>query len=189
MADGHVSVKEAKGLQKWLDDHIYLRGSYPYDEIDSVILSVLEDGVIDEEEQTMLRCFFEDFFQYSFSKRMKVESQRVKSGLPKEFTLPGVCAVSPEISFDGRVFTFTGVSVKGPRKGLVENVESRGGEFVSDVSSRTEFLVIGAGGNPCWAFSCYGRKVEKAVNFRKKGGNIIIVHESDFWDAVEDHEI
>lgn len=31
-----------------------------------------------------------------------------------------------------------------------------------------------------WAFSCYGRKVEKAVQLRKDGSQVIIVHENDF---------
>lgn len=31
-------------------------------------------------------------------------------------------------------------------------------------------------------------KVEKAVDVRKSGGTILIVHESDFWDAVADNK-
>ena len=29
-------------------------------------------------------------------------------------------------------------------------------------------------------------KVEEAITYRKQGGNIVLVHEFDFWDAVED---
>lgn len=36
---------------------------------------------------------------------------------------------------------------------------------------------------PCWAFSCYGRKVEEAMNMRKQGYKISIVKEIDFIDA------
>jgi len=32
----------------------------------------------------------------------------------------------------------------------------------------------------------YGRKVEKAIQLRKEGHKIILVHENDFWDAIED---
>ncbi|GMA55471.1 hypothetical protein GCM10025857_68280 [Alicyclobacillus contaminans] len=48
----------------------------------------------------------------------------------------------------------------------------------------TDYLVVGDQGNPCWAFSCYGRKVEKAVKLRKQGRRILIIHEVDFWDAL-----
>ena len=60
------------------------------------------------------------------------------------------------------------------------------GNFSSGVSGKTDYLIIGNNGNPCWAYSCYGRKVEQAITQRKKGKKVIIMHESDFWDAVED---
>jgi NAD-dependent DNA ligase len=188
LADDHISTVEAKQLQEWIDDHSHLKGTYPYDELDSLLMTILADGVVDAEEQKLLRAFFENFIEYSFAKKVRQESARVREGLPKEFTLPGVCASCPEISFDGRTFTFTGTSMRGKRRELADSVAELGGEFSPNLTKQTEFLVIGAAGNPCWAFSCYGRKVEKAVELRKDGHAIIIVHETDFWDAVEDHK-
>ena len=49
-----------------------------------------------------------------------------------------------------------------------------------------DYLVIGAEGNPCWSYACYGRKVERAVELRKEGLRIMIVHERDFHDALVD---
>jgi hypothetical protein len=186
LADGEITIEEAKGLMEWVDEHSHLKGVYPYDEIDSLLTVVLKDGKIDLQEQEMLKAFFEDFIQYSFAKRLRTETARVQSGLPKDFTLPGVCAMCPEISFSGRVFTLTGSSGKATRREIVENITARGGTFSANVTQDTEFLVIGGAGNPCWAFSCYGRKVEKAVENRKRGLPIVIVHETDFWDALED---
>jgi NAD-dependent DNA ligase len=187
MADGLVTVEEAAGLQAWLDDHADLKGTYPYDELDSLLTVILKDKQIDQQEQEMLRSFFEDFIDYSLAKKVRAESLRVKSALTKSFTLPGVCAMCPEVEFDGRVFTFTGTSTKATRQQIVDQITGLGAAFSPNVTSRTHYLVVGAGGNPCWAFSCYGRKVEKAVDFRKSGGAIVIVHESDFWDAVADN--
>lgn len=187
MADGKISVEEADGLQSWVDEHDHLKGTYPYDELDSLLTVILKDNVIDSDEEAILKEFFEDFIEYSFAKKVHKESQRVKDGLPKTFTLPGICSMCPEINFNGKVFTFTGTSVKGPRKKIVDKVKELGSKFSPNVTNKTEYLVVGAGGNPCWAFSCYGRKVEKAVEMRKAGGSIIIVHESDFWDAVADN--
>ena len=187
MADDHISEEEARGLQDWLDDHAHLKGSWPYDEIDALLLSVLADGRIDDEEQKELQAFFSEFVQFAFSKRVKAEVKRVKAGLPKKFTLPGICAACPEIEFDGKTFTFTGTSARGTRKDIAEVITSLRGEFSRSLLQRTDFLVVGSGSNPCWALSCYGRKVEQAVESRKEGHPIIIVHESDFWDAVEDH--
>ncbi len=50
----------------------------------------------------------------------------------------------------------------------------------------TDYLIVGNAGNPCWAYSCYGRKIEQAVDLRKAGGKIKIVNEIDFWDVLED---
>jgi NAD-dependent DNA ligase len=186
LADGEITVEEAEGLMTWIDDHTFLKGVYPYDEIDSLLTVILKDGKIDSDEHKMLKAFFEDFIEYSFAKKLRLESERVKSGLSKEFTLPGVCAMCPDITFDGKIFTLTGASVRATRKEIIDKITAKGGSFSTNVTKETEFLVIGSAGNPCWAFSCYGRKVEKAVQHRKLGVPIVIVHESDFWDALED---
>ena len=186
MSDDHVSVTEATALQNWIDDHAHLKGTYPYDELDSLLMAVLADGVIDADEQDMLRRFFEDFIQYSFAKRVRSEADRVRAGLTREKTLPAICASCPDLEFAKRSFSFTGSSMKAKRTEIAGHVERRGGIFVPNLTQKTDFLVVGAGGNPCWAFSCYGRKVEKAVQLRKEGHPITIVHESDFWDAIED---
>lgn len=186
MTDGQVTMEEALGLQEWIDEHSELKGNYPYDELDSLLTAILKDNRIDEDEQMVLRSFFEDFIEYSFAKNVKAESDRIKARLSKSFSLPGICAMCPEIEFDGRVFTFTGTSIKATRKQITAQIIGLGASFSPSVTSRTQYLVVGSGSNPCWAFSCYGRKVEKAVDLRKSGVPILIVHESDFWDAVAD---
>lgn len=187
MADDCVSMTEATQLQRWIDEHDHLKGTYPYDELESILLAVLADRDIDDSEQEMLRRFFEDFIQYSFAKRIRKEADRIKSGLTRERTLPAICAVCPEIAFHSKSFTFTGSSMRAKRADIAREVERLGGVFVPNLTQKTDFLVVGAGGNPCWAFSCYGRKVEKAAELRKEGHSITIVHESDFWDAVQDN--
>lgn len=187
MADNHVSLKEASELDRWVSEHEHLKGIYPYDELESILMAVLADGKIDDQEQEMLRRFFEDFIQYSFSKRVRKETDRVKAGLTKSRTLPAICAVCPELDFNARTFTFTGAFAKAKRSDLAGHVESLGGIFSPKLTQKTDFLVVGSGGNPCWAFSCYGRKVEKAAEMRKEGIPIMIVHELDFWDAIADH--
>lgn len=61
-----------------------------------------------------------------------------------------------------------------------------GGKVRTSVSAKTDYLIVGNAGNPCWAYACYGRKIEQAVSLRKEGVGIMIVNETDFWDAVED---
>jgi hypothetical protein len=67
---------------------------------------------------------------------------------------------------------------------MESEVTSRGGWTHRNVTQDVTYVVVFDEGNPHWAFSCYGRKVEKAYTLRRKGHPISIVHEIDFWDAL-----
>ena len=74
---------------------------------------------------------------------------------------------------------------KSSRSEIASLINSKGGFCKDGITKDTNYLVIGSDGNPCWAFACYGRKVEKAVQMRKEGIPIAIVNEVDFWDALQ----
>jgi hypothetical protein len=180
VADGHISEEELQGLSSWLQDHEHLKTCWPYDEIDSLITSVLADKKIDEQEHMMLKDFFSEFIAVLDDRTLT--SPSISEGA----TLVGLCAICPEIEFVGSKFCFTGASSRYTRQKLAETVSRLGGEVVPAMSAKVKYLVIGAEGNPCWAYACYGRKVEKAVELRKAGARLVIVHENDFHDAVAD---
>jgi len=174
-ADKKINEKELKDLEAWTDERDYLKTCWPYDEIQSLIAQVMADGKIDGQEHQLLLTFFESF-----------------SGTPSKpadhsannTLIAGFCAVSPDISFKGKLFCFTGGSSKAPRSEIAREIESRGGIYKDHLVMDTNYLIIGGNGNPCWAYACYGRKVETAARFRQKGARICIVHENDFWDAL-----
>lgn len=180
VADGHISEEELRGLSSWLQDHEHLKTCWPYDEIDSLITAVLADKEIDEQEHKMLKDFFSEFIAVLDDRT--ITSPSISDGA----TLVGLCAVCPEVEFVGSKFCFTGASSRYTRTKLAETVSRLGGEVVPSISAKVRYLVIGADGNPCWAYACYGRKVEKAVELRKAGVRLLIVHENDFHDAVAD---
>lgn len=180
MADGAVTDSELGGLSTWLEEHEHLASCWPYDEIYSLVLGVRQDGVIDAREQTLLRSFFSEFFALCDDKTITNPLVEVSG------SFVGLCAVAPNIRFFDGVFCFTGASSLYLRKDLQETIERLGGKFSTSVSKKVHYLIIGAEGNPCWAYSCYGRKVEKAVELRKAGVRLMIVHENDFHDAVQD---
>ncbi|GIZ53914.1 BRCT domain-containing protein [Noviherbaspirillum aridicola] len=179
-ADGEVTEDELRGLSAWLANHGHLKTCWPYDEIDSLVTKVLADGRIDEQEHRLIQGFFTEFVAL-------YDDRAITSPLVSEDALlTGLCAVCPEISFANSTFCFTGESSKYSRSELSGFVQGLGGVVVSGVSGKVNYLVIGADGNPCWAYACYGRKVEKAVELRKQGKRIVLVHEHDFHDAVVD---
>lgn len=179
-SDGEISVEELKGLSGWLHKHEHLKRCWPYDEIESLVTSVLADRKIDPVEHKMLISFFGEFVSI-------FDNKTIVSPIFQEGTnVVGLCAVCPEIAFSDAVFCLTGQSFKYTRSEFEELIRSLGGKFANGVSKKVNYLVVGADGNPCWAYACYGRKVEKAVELRKAGYSIVIVHENDFHDAVLD---
>lgn len=181
MSDGVLSDVELEALSNWLDENNYLRGTYPFDEVYSLLLAAQEDGIISDDERNMLRAFFSNFIDLTTSYNIHAPEME---DLRQRYSVAGICAACPEITFEKKVFCFTGGSTRAKRSEIAELVNQKGGFFRDSVSSATDYLVVGADGNPCWAFSCYGRKVEKAMDIRKKGGKVVVIHENDFWDEV-----
>jgi hypothetical protein len=181
VSDGDISDEELANLNDWLNDNDGLSGVYPFDEVYSLLLAAKEDGQISSDERNMLKAFFSTFVDTTESFNIHIEEV---AELQKQYSIGGICAVCPEITITGKTFCFTGVSKKASRNEIANIVKNAGGIYNDRVTADTDYLIVGAGGNPCWAYSCYGRKVEKAMDLRKKGGSIIIVHEYDFWDEL-----
>ena len=180
LADGVVTERELKGLSEWLVVHEELKTCWPYDEIDSIVTAIMGDQRIDENEQKTLQLLFSEFVQIEDDKT--ITSPPILQGQK----ISGLCAVSPKIRFKNSVFCFTGASSRYKRSDLKEIVMKFGGKYTNSITKSLDYLVIGAEGNPCWAYACYGRKVEVAVKLRKEGHKLLLVHENDFHDAVAD---
>jgi len=61
LSDGEINEKEVFDLEKWLDKNTHLSTYYPYDEIRSLILSIIADGIIDDEEKLILKAYLNQF--------------------------------------------------------------------------------------------------------------------------------
>ncbi|WP_368240460.1 BRCT domain-containing protein [Clostridium paraputrificum] len=183
LADNIISENEIVKLKEWISTNDYLEGYYPYDEINTLLTSILSDGIITEDEINVLKVFFSEFVDNSIETNINFKDIEK---LKEDYTISGVCSICPDITFENKTFCFTGASNKTTRDGFKNIITSLHGTFRNNISSKTDYLIIGNGGNPCWAYSCYGRKVEQALNLRKSGAKVIIIHENDFWDAIED---
>ncbi len=183
MADGELQDQEIDMLQAWINANDFLAGTYPFDEINSLLSTIMADRKVDEDERNSLLAFFSNLIEFKNSFNLV---EKDFTDLREKYSVDGICASCPEITFQGKIFCFTGESYRGTRKELADVVERLGGTFRGSVSSKTNYLVVGNAGNPCWAYACYGRKIEEAVRLRKEGAGVVIVNETDFWDAVED---
>ena len=183
LADGELSEKEIQTLKSWMDANDFLSGTYPFDEINSLLYVVLEDKKITAEEKEQLMAFFGNVIDFTSSYNL---SEQDFSKLREKYSIGGICAVCPEITFQNKVFCFTGESYRAKRAEIADIIVQLGGIVRSAVSQKTDYLIVGNAGNPCWAYACYGRKIEEAVSLRKEGASIMIINETDFWDAVDD---
>jgi NAD-dependent DNA ligase len=165
-------------LANWLYEHEHLKTCWPYEEVESIVTTVLRDKTILASAHDLLLNFLSEF--------TAISGNDVQSTLHKALSTTTVCAVCPEVIFEGKVFGFTGSSAKYSRNEFEDIVQALGGTVARSVSKKLDYLIIGADGNPCWAYACYGRKVEMAVALRKAGARILLVHENDFHDAVAD---
>lgn len=181
LADGIINEKEVRDLEKWLEQNTHLSTYYPYDEIRSLMLSIVSDGIIEEEEILILKAYLNQF--------VNIENKEIAKQIDEEtadINISGHCTSDPNIDFDGKTFCVTGVLKSGNRSELENLISDLGGIPTKTVTKKTDYLIVGDNGNPAWAFACYGRKVEKALEMRKGGHQICLVHEFDFMDAVED---
>lgn len=181
LADGEINEKEVFDLHAWLSENEHLNTYYPYDEIRSLVLSIVSDGKVDEDEKTILKAYFNQFVKIedaNMQKKVNAETSEVH--------IAGLCTSEPSVVFEGKTFCITGVLKRGNRETLQQDIKKLGGIPTDNINKKTDYLIVGDNGNPAWAFSCYGRKVEKALSMRKEGHTITLIHEFDFADIVDD---
>lgn len=179
VADGKIDEDEINGLQRWLESHEHLRSYWPFDEIDSLITEIMSDGVIDEKEHKLLVSFCSQFLNDNTGMILDIANE-------EEFMFSGVCSAMPDLTFSQKLFCLSGTFENGKKNDIAKEIQTFGGEVKKHVVKDLDYLVVGGKGNTCWAFSCYGRKVEQAMANRKLGCSVQIVHEFDLWDSLED---
>ena len=174
VADGVVNREEALFLQDWLEHNRESRGVWPTSVLYPRVQSMLADGTLDSEEERELLGLL----------------VRISGGNPKcldAHSLTGTLPLNdpvPKIVIPGNSFCFTGKLLYGSRADCEEEISSRGGQILGEVSQDLNFLVIGLIGSRDWVHSTFGRKIEKAVNYRSRGKSLSIVAEEHFVNAL-----
>jgi len=174
--DNEINYDEIRYLKDWLDENEYLKNTYPYDEIYNLTLNVILDKKITEEEHKAVLDFCKSIVGNSDDSTNNDLIQSLKTGFYQ---------IDPDIIVQEKTFCITGVSRILKRREIAEKIELYGGFVVNSVSSKLNYLIVCDEKNSCWAFTCYGKKIEQAMAHRKQGSNLVIVHEFDLYDALE----
>lgn len=169
-ADGDVSQAEVEFLQKWLAANVEVSHQPLIRTLYQRINDVLADGVVDDEEKSMLLETLNSFARRDFELGEVLKSS----------TLP-LSDPAPDLSFEGCTYCFTGTFIYGQRKDCERAVSERGG-FCGGLTQKTDVLVIGAYATDSWKHSSFGNKILKACAWRDEGRPISIVSEQHWTD-------
>ena len=165
--DDLVTQKEAELLLKWMNDHSVYLSEYPFNILHKNLQEMLSDDVLDSDEAAELLGILKGLIGEENKHEAIVNGS---SSLPLDTNLP-------EIFIPDNSFVFTGVFTVGTRKKCEEIVCDLGGEMHKTIKKSTNYLVVGDVGSDHWVHSSFGRKIEKAVQYREKGTGICIVSE------------
>lgn len=169
VCDRHLNNQEIQFLKDWLGANENIANTWPGDVVHARVRSVLDDGVVTDEERSYL-----------------LETlQKLVGGTLEELsetTHVSALAFDPieSVQFAGRTFCLTGDFVFAPRSTCAEAIERRGGSVASSVSKKVHYLVVGGLGSPEWKHGSFGTKIEKAMALKREGTPLLVVHE-DLW--------
>ena len=135
LADGELSDSEILALKKWLGENEFLQGTYPFDELTSLVSVIIADKLITAEERETLMGFLGNIVEFKNSYNLR-ESDFTK--LREKYSVEGICALCPEIEFQGKTFVITGESYHCSRAEMAKTIEDLGGTCRSSVTRKTD---------------------------------------------------
>lgn len=172
LADGVVTEPEANLIRQWVQCHPDASEQWPVNALQARLCRIYQDGWVDESERQELA---ELLGALVGGQAGIIVGEDAATDLPVD--LP-----PPRIIWSDSVFVFTGKFAFGPRAECERFVVRLGGVCESSITKRTNYLVIGTFGSRDWVHTSFGRKIEKAVEYRDSGLPLAIVNE-DYWAA------
>lgn len=189
--DGDISPTEAEYIKQWAEAYAPAANIFPYSDLLTLLKRILADGRIDPDEHDELMNFCRNFSErLSFDQNLDItiggDTHWMQNDAPVLETIEQVCDPLATIEIPRHRFCFTGQASFGSRSDLHYLIEQLGGAHSKDINSQLDYLVIGAKSSPCWMYSTYGRKIEKALTRNEEGKTVIsIVHEDIFIGAAK----
>ena len=155
LLDESFDSDSIKIMKFWLNKHIDLENKYPFEEL---------HNTINEYETNLDLCWAKNTIQKIMN---PVESNCIKKEDNKNMSL------------DGKHVCLTGNFEYGTKLDVEKFIVNKGGIIDKTVKKGTDYLIVGGDGNKNWTAENYGNKVKKALEFNKRGGNIMLINEAD----------
>jgi len=172
LADGMVVESEAHTIRQWIAAHPDAVEQWPVNILRRRLERIYEDGRVNEAERKDLAELLATL----------VGGQAgILAGQDAATDLP-IDRPPPALVWACSIFVFTGQFAFAPRAECERQVMRLGGLCQSSITKRTNYLIIGTFGSRDWVHTSFGRKIEKAVEYREAGQRLAIVNE-DHWAA------
>ncbi len=181
VADKVVNEKEVERLINFCRENPEIISKHPVNRIYNRLLEILKDNIVDKEEEKELieRLSLIASADYDDCDFLKYLHNDILDN------------PEPNVEFEDNEFVLTGIFAIKEDSGLIEDTLKSLGAHISDkihVKS-TRYLVIGSIPSPEWKHKTFGRKIEEAMNLRKRGKNISIIHETHLVNEIKKKRI
>lgn len=171
LSDQHLNDQEVNFLRDWLTNNKAISTAWPGDVVLAQVQQILADGIITEEERIHLAGVLQNL---------------VGGKLEELAEATHVTALALDqvegIDFPERRFCLTGEFVFGPRSTCEQAIALRGGLVQAGITKKLDYVIIGGLGSPEWKHGSFGTKIEKAIEYKRSGLPILLIHE-DAWAA------
>lgn len=168
-ADGVINKDEANFLYSWLIQNQAASGNPLIQNLLLKVDSMLADGKFDADESAEL---------FSILRSISGDASEIGE-LSKTTSLP-INTPAPKILFEKSSFLFTGTCAFGTRAQCQKVIESLGGLNAGGVTKSLNYLVLGTYVTDSWVHETFGRKIEKAIEYRNAGVPLYIISE-EHW--------
>ena len=174
IADGVVNQSEAEFLYSWLIQNRQATDNPVILNLLEKVSTMLEDGILDEDESSELLNILQ-----------AISGEKSEIGeLSKTGSLP-INNPMPSIVFEEKTFLFTGTCAFGTRKQCQLAIESLGGINAKSITKSLDYLILGTYVTDSWAHESFGRKIEKAMEYRDNGIPLAIVTEGHWINEAQ----
>jgi len=176
VCDNQLADTEIQFLATWLEENQHIADQYPANIVFRRVREVLADGVITDEERADLLADLKAISGNEF----------MESGAALPAHIAAVFDDDPYVEVENRLFVLTGKFLFGTRSACERVILKRGGMVASNVSRRTNYLVVGTMASPAWIEQNFGRKIQKAAELAESGdAEIAVVRETDWVIALK----
>lgn len=172
-ADYHLSDEEIRYLNWFLSANIILKNNYPGKNLYLLVQSILSDGIITDEERTVLLNEITAF-----------TGSNISEGIVDGYSTTSPVDFIDKFLAKNKKVCLTGKFLCGSRSQCESDLIKIGCKIVDRVTQDLDYLIIGALSSKDWKFQSFGRKIEQAIDYRDNKNAPLKIISEEHWQSL-----